>query len=481
MLAGAGAGLAGLAGGYAWLRRSGGNTAADWLTSTPDGGVHYVAHRGVGALVPEHTVESYLAAVDWGAQCVEVSVASTADGQLICLHDLTYDRTTTAVGSVAGQPVSVAQQARVDIPRLGRRWSGPARPRVPSLDQALDALGERGVVLAVDAKNDAAFEPMLRAVRRHGLSERLMVKLPQTSRRLSQAVESGFPVFAYFLGAGDTDSATIQGVSHRLAPGLAALVLPSRIGRAPLTQQTVDAARSTGRPVWAYPVIRRHEADRLTSLGVGGLVTPDVPYLAKTVPPALTDTWAAGDLAPGELTRDPFNDSLVLRSSPEGIRTIDFPDRPSYVCLGQFCPIAAPAGRYRIDVDVRFDTLPEDLNSHLSFAFGHLDDTVYRHREGLTDGYHVVLRPTGQMAIYAHRRGLRDGQLLTRPARSRPLLAGQWVRVSIEVSPKGIRWSRPDDTMLEVRDDRWRGGYLHVGRSAPDGPLSLRNLTVTAW
>ena len=38
---------------------------------------------------------SYQAAVDRGAQALEISVGITSDNVLVCLHDLTLDRTTT--------------------------------------------------------------------------------------------------------------------------------------------------------------------------------------------------------------------------------------------------------------------------------------------------------------------------------------------------------------------------------------------------
>ncbi len=53
-----------------------------------------VAHRGASAYAPEHTVEAYRLAIEQGADFVEQDLQITKDGVLVCLHDLTLERTT---------------------------------------------------------------------------------------------------------------------------------------------------------------------------------------------------------------------------------------------------------------------------------------------------------------------------------------------------------------------------------------------------
>lgn len=53
-----------------------------------------VAHRGASAYAPEHTIEAYRLAIDQGADYVEQDLQITKDGILVCLHDLTLERTT---------------------------------------------------------------------------------------------------------------------------------------------------------------------------------------------------------------------------------------------------------------------------------------------------------------------------------------------------------------------------------------------------
>jgi glycerophosphoryl diester phosphodiesterase len=53
-----------------------------------------IAHRGASAYAPEHTLDSYRLAIAQKADYVEQDLQITRDGVLICLHDLTLERTT---------------------------------------------------------------------------------------------------------------------------------------------------------------------------------------------------------------------------------------------------------------------------------------------------------------------------------------------------------------------------------------------------
>jgi len=46
-----------------------------------------IGHRGAAMMFPEHTEESYIAAMEMGAGIVECDVAVTKDGELVCRHD----------------------------------------------------------------------------------------------------------------------------------------------------------------------------------------------------------------------------------------------------------------------------------------------------------------------------------------------------------------------------------------------------------
>ncbi|MCC5785685.1 MAG: hypothetical protein JJU33_03170 [Phycisphaerales bacterium] len=55
-----------------------------------------IAHRGASGYVTEHTMAAYAMAYAQGADMLEPDVVLSADGVLICSHDLTLERTTDA-------------------------------------------------------------------------------------------------------------------------------------------------------------------------------------------------------------------------------------------------------------------------------------------------------------------------------------------------------------------------------------------------
>lgn len=59
-----------------------------------------IAHRGGGKLAPEETLPAFENAMALGADVLELDVHSTADGEVVCLHDDTVDRTTDGSGPV---------------------------------------------------------------------------------------------------------------------------------------------------------------------------------------------------------------------------------------------------------------------------------------------------------------------------------------------------------------------------------------------
>ncbi|MCM3878596.1 MAG: hypothetical protein ND807_00670 [Vicinamibacterales bacterium] len=61
---------------------------------TSAGAKQLVAHRGASGYAPEHTRAAYLLAIQQGADFVEQDLGLTKDGQLVCLHDATLERTT---------------------------------------------------------------------------------------------------------------------------------------------------------------------------------------------------------------------------------------------------------------------------------------------------------------------------------------------------------------------------------------------------
>jgi len=457
--------------------RAGQTTVADWVSSR--GPSYVIAHRGSGDVFPEHSLPGYQAALDWGAGCMELSVAMTSDGQLICLHDLTYDRTTTGSGPVAAQPASVLADIRLWAPQLGPAWTRDPLPQVPRLEQALDLLGHR-TVLAMEAKDDNAYPGMLAMLTQRGLTRSVVIKAYRTSSRIGTAARRGLPVFAY-LGVEDMRPSVIAELAGRLNPQRDYLGIPVTdpdgcFWPDRLIRDTV----ALGIPVWVYPAHRRHDADHYTALGVHGIVSSSYGYSIGRVPVAASDDWVAKAVRSGQISRDPAaafggpawtgTDSLTLAVS----------GGPQLLLLGQLCPLP-PDNPYRIEVEIRFDALPTDPGAGFCLATARPDDRYYQ--PGLaSDGYDALLSVDGRLRLV--RRDLAAGSTELGRVRLAPLRAGDRVRVSLQVGAAFLRLiaQTGDGRIVEVRalDTTHRGGYFHLGRTGGDGSLSLSGLSVSA-
>lgn len=448
-------------------------TFASWRASKPP---YFVAHRGVGDMAPEHTLPSYQMALDQGARCVEVSVVMSADNVLYCLHDLTLNRTTTLRGAARALSSADLDKGRVTVPRLGPRWVGGNMPVIPRLASVLEAIGPHAV-LCIEPKDDSAYPRMIAEIEAAGLKDSVMIKLDASSPRVDMAHERGYPVFAYLGNEEVATAPAVDALGRRLDPDRDALVLPAYSSKGLFSADVTQRAVETGASVWVFPLHRRWEANQFTRLGVEGFVTPTIGYLTSAAPPLKTDAWATGGLSSGELTRFPYSDKYALSWDGDAEIGLAFNGIPAFVSLGQFCPVGAES--YRISFDVSFDPLPEDTWQHFSIAFGHSDDRYYEHRLGDSDGYHAILRAEGGLGLYAHVEGDYNGQELTKGKQSTPMKPGLWSRLTLDVTPDLIRWSRDDGTAVEVKDNRFRGGYFHIGKSSVDGKLLVRNLTVS--
>lgn len=437
---------------------------------------YYIGHRGAGDIVPEHSLPSYEAAMGWNTEVIEISVVRSSDNVLYCMHDLSLDRTTSARGAAAQRTSAQLDGVKLDVPRLGPRWIGQEAPRLPRLEEVLKALGGRAV-LAIEAKDDSAYPGMIELIEASGLGDTVMVKMTADNPRMRMAKAASYPLFAYFGNAEEATPAAIDKAGAALDPETDALVLPARASLDLLPEARVRRAVNTGVPIWVAPIHRRYEVKYFSRLGIEGFVSPDVGYLTAAEPRRQVDNWASGAISAGELTRDPYSDLYALNWAEEGVIGLDFGKRPSFVALGQFCPV--PSESYRIVFDATFDPLPSDLWQHLTIAFGHDDDRYYEHLSGDADGYHAKLRANGNMSINSHVEGNPNGQLLSTTPSSTAFRPGLWSRLTLDVTPGLLRWSRDDGTSVETRDDRFRGGYFHLGRSGTDGMLKIRNLSVT--
>jgi glycerophosphoryl diester phosphodiesterase len=175
-----------------------------------------VAHRGLLRHAPENTLANFRACLELRLG-FEFDVQRTKDGQLVCIHDDTVDRTTSGTGAVS--ELTLEQIRRLDA----GGWFDPefAGEKVPTVEEVLKLAAEyrrRDIVLAVDLKAEDVEEDVVQLAERYQVLDRLLfigrtIADPRVRERLQRAstkartavVANDADEFPTALGAPDAD------------------------------------------------------------------------------------------------------------------------------------------------------------------------------------------------------------------------------------------------------------------------------------
>ena len=221
-----------------------------------------VGHRGAAALAPENTLQSFETALYHGVDAIEFDVVALAGGPLVIGH------------SLAELPDERA-----------------------TLDEALDFLRARDVVLHVDLKLTTRLDELAAAIDRYGVAERTVVSsfhLP--SLRAVAAHAPGLPIgFTYpedrygvskrrgmkpaiRLGTLALRKAVVARVPQMIArAGAQALMLQYAV----VSPAAVERAHAAGAAVWAWTVDDHGELARLEAAGVDAVISNDPRIFAQ--------------------------------------------------------------------------------------------------------------------------------------------------------------------------------------------------------
>lgn len=155
-----------------------------------------MAHRGNMVRCPENTLAAFRQGVADGADIIETDVRITSDGEFVCIHDATVDRTTGGTGRVIDLPLSELRKLSAAAGREEFRAE-----RIPTFQEYCAAIPPE-VHLAAELKADefreeAVCKSFAAELERLGVRARTMVlsfdraKL-ETFRRIAPDVETGF-------------------------------------------------------------------------------------------------------------------------------------------------------------------------------------------------------------------------------------------------------------------------------------------------
>jgi len=241
-----------------------------WLVAgvRMDDDVLVIAHRGASGRTPENTLASVRAAIEDGADLVEIDVQETADGEVVVIHDSDFMR----IGGVNLKvwDASFAEARAIDI----GSWFAPefSSERIPTLTEVLElAKGAARVdielkyyghderleerVVAIVEATDMASNVVIMSLKQQGIQKIRELRPNWTIGRLAATALSD-------LTRADADFLAVHS-------GLAA---PRFIRR----------AHAAGKDIYVWTVNDPVHMSRMVSRGVDGLIT-DEPALARQV------------------------------------------------------------------------------------------------------------------------------------------------------------------------------------------------------
>ncbi len=235
------------------------------------GAVTLIAHRGVPTRAPENSAASFRSALSAGAAVVELDVRATRGDGLVVLHDETPAR-------VCGIAKPAEETPAEDL--VAQRYLSDPRECLLLLDEALAILVGR-TRINIEIKMNAGVAP-------EGMARRVLEALSRAGSPQEIIVSSACTDVLSVLAehAPRLDRALVYRASDRRDPVEEAA--RCRAGtlvanKSRIHPEMAEQVRAAGLTLWTYVVNDAGEARRLSALGCEGLITDDLPELARTL------------------------------------------------------------------------------------------------------------------------------------------------------------------------------------------------------
>jgi glycerophosphoryl diester phosphodiesterase len=238
-----------------------------------------MAHQGGNGLWPDNTRYAFEQALALGVDVLEMDLHSSADGELVVIHDSTLDRTTNGSGPVHER--TLAELQRLDA---AYRWTpddGQTYPyrdqgiTVPTLEELFVAFPGMAMNIEIKQAEPSIAASLCHLIREyHKTDEVLVVSFHEPAlREFREACPE------VLTGTGQNEVITLFALSklyleRAYSPAAGAVQVPEyRSGLHVLTRRFVDAAHQRGLQVHAWTINDEDDMQRLIDLGVDGIIT----------------------------------------------------------------------------------------------------------------------------------------------------------------------------------------------------------------
>ena len=232
-------------------------------------GTTITAHRGYSAKAPENTLAAIQAAIDEGADYVEIDVRITADGYVVLMHDASTERTSDA--DLCVEDCTYETLLQLDVGSwFSEEYEGT---RIPTLEEAMNL-----------CKGQAYMNIELKPASGSGELERAVAALITEYDMEDQCVVTSFSQSSLSKVKNENEDIRTGciytvGYSNRVDySSMDVLSISSKY----VSRSLVAGAHEKGITVFAWTVNTRSEMQRMIACGVDSIIT-DNPVLLKKV------------------------------------------------------------------------------------------------------------------------------------------------------------------------------------------------------
>ena len=246
------------------LVRNGSELSEELLIET-----EITAHRGSSVTAPENTIPAIEKAMEEMADSVEIDVQMTSDGVIVLGHDASLKRVAGVNRSIAS--MTFAQLEQLDVGSwFSKSYEGT---RIPAISEVLELCSQKiglNIEIKYVGKNSELPEKTAEMIKAYGMENQCVVtstNLPYLRRvkAVLPEVRTGYIIsaaYGNFYSSEDIDFISIRS-------GF-------------VTSALMQNAHEQGKAVYAWTVNSKSELERLTLLGVDGIIT-DRPVLAREI------------------------------------------------------------------------------------------------------------------------------------------------------------------------------------------------------
>ncbi len=242
-----------------------------------------IGHRGAAGEAPENTLPSFQRALDDGAAYVEFDVRTTADGEVVIIHDETVDRTTDGHGAVNG--LTHSEIKRLDAGYRFSKDEGKTFPfrgqriEIPTLAELFSSLPQIRAIIEIKQSHPPIVKKVIEIVRSAGKERNVLLATEEDEimAEIRAALEDSDTPMAMGFCYGEVADFIAwleRGCAGGSHPPGQAMQLPCEFGgRTLVSAQTVAAAHDLGVEMFVWTVNERAEMERVLDLGVDGIIT----------------------------------------------------------------------------------------------------------------------------------------------------------------------------------------------------------------